>query len=191
LNHEDVITTLAKAIAEIAWTLPRVELQSVLYPTDRMKEAVTILYACILQFLIRARGWYEEGKRKRFIHSITRPVELRYRDLLDEITSNTLVIDKLATSGSQAEIRDLHKKVSDSQVENKSLSQKLMAENQILYQRLSDFQMESLKSSQSLIAERNNLQQQLEDVTAMIGKLQITMFCKSPLTLIAMQKTDM
>ena len=73
-----------------------------------MKAAVTDLYAVILRFLIRARDWYEEGKLKHFVHSITRPVELRYQDLLDQITDSTRVIEDLARVGHQAESRDMH-----------------------------------------------------------------------------------
>ncbi|KAJ4985861.1 hypothetical protein SVAN01_08659, partial [Stagonosporopsis vannaccii] len=121
INHEDVITTLAKAIAEIAWSLPRVQLYTELYPTDRMKTAVTNLYACILQFLIRAREWYEQGRLKRFVHSITSPVELRYQDLLDEIANNSLLVEKLADSGSRAELRDLHEEVLKLRKENQNM----------------------------------------------------------------------
>lgn len=156
MNHENVIATLAKAIAEIAWNLPRVELHTLLYPTDRMKEAVTNLYASILRFLIRAKDWYEQGGFHRFVQSITRPVELRYRDLLDEITSYSLIIDKLAISGSQAEIRDLHQKFSESLAKNKDMDQKL---------------------SDSL-AENKNINRKLEMMFTMMEGLKITMSCK-------------
>lgn len=107
MNHENVVSTLAKALAQIAEKLPTVELQSSLYPTGRMRAAVTDLYAIILRFLIRARDWYEEGKLKHFVHSITRPVELRYQDLLEQITDSTRAIEHLATVGHQAEFRDM------------------------------------------------------------------------------------
>ncbi|KAJ8112585.1 hypothetical protein OPT61_g5070 [Boeremia exigua] len=139
LNHEATITTLAKAIAEIAWNLPRIELHTLLFPTDRMKDAVTNLYACIIKFLVRARGWYEQGKVQRLLHSITRPVGLRYRDLLDEITSSSLIVDKIAFSGSQAELRDLHRKFNESVVENSNMRRQLsdsIAENRLISQNL-------------------------------------------------------
>lgn len=101
------MSTLAKALAQIADKLPTVELQSSLYPTARMSAAVTDLYAVILRFLIRARDWYEEGKLKHFVHSITRPVELRYQDLLEEIADCTRKIEHLATVGHQAEVREM------------------------------------------------------------------------------------
>lgn len=103
-----MIATLAKAMAQIAETLPHMELQSILYPTDRMKLAVTDLYAYILRFIIRAHDWYSEGPLKHALHAITRPVELRYNDLLQQITDASRTIYQLAVAGQQAELRDMH-----------------------------------------------------------------------------------
>jgi hypothetical protein len=76
-----------------------------------MKAAVTDLHVCILRFLIRARDWYEEGKLRHFLHSITRPIELRYNDLLELIAHSSRIIDQLAASGQLAEVRDMHDKI--------------------------------------------------------------------------------
>jgi len=111
-----VIATLAKAISQIADTLPRAELASILYPTDRMKATVADLYASILRFLIRAQDWYEEGKLHHFLHSITRPIELRYNDLLEQISQSSCIIDQLAVSGQQAEFRDMHDRINETSV---------------------------------------------------------------------------
>ena len=98
-------------MSQIADLLPRVEFTSIIYPTNRMREAIAQLFASMLRFLIRARDWYEEGKLRHFIHSITRPVELRYSDLLEQITDNSRIIDQLAKSGQQAELRVVHSKI--------------------------------------------------------------------------------
>lgn len=108
LNHEKVVSTLANAISQIAEALPHVEIRSIIYPTQRMEAAVTDLYASILKFLVRARDWYEEGRFKHFLHSITRPVELRYNDLLQDIAENSNLIRQIAELGHQAESRDVH-----------------------------------------------------------------------------------
>lgn len=76
-----------------------------------MKDAITELYAHIIQFFIRAHDWYKEGSFRHVLHSITRPVELRYKDLLDSISECSASIDKLCFSGSQAEQRDMHAKL--------------------------------------------------------------------------------
>ncbi|EJT75559.1 hypothetical protein GGTG_05492 [Gaeumannomyces tritici R3-111a-1] len=45
LNHEELLTEISKTIARIADVLPRTELLSDLYPTPRMQEAVSLVYA--------------------------------------------------------------------------------------------------------------------------------------------------
>ena len=76
-----------------------------------MKIAVSEVYAHIIRFLIRARDWYHESNLLHLLHSITRPVELRYKDLIDKIMECSRIIDYLALSGTQAELRSVHKKV--------------------------------------------------------------------------------
>jgi hypothetical protein len=108
VNHETMISSLAKGLSQIGDCLPRLQLASVLYPTKMMKSAVAELYAYIIQFCIRAQDWYQEGKVFHVLHSITRPVELRYADLIEEIERCSRNVDGLAVAGSQAEQRDMH-----------------------------------------------------------------------------------
>ncbi|CAI9636955.1 unnamed protein product [Alternaria burnsii] len=108
LNHEGVIATIAKGLARIADTLPRIELATILYPTPRMTHAVEGLYAHIIRFLIRAHDWYREGTLRHIIHSVTRPAELRYHDVLENIEAGSRNIEQLAIAGSQVELRQMH-----------------------------------------------------------------------------------
>jgi hypothetical protein len=108
LNHESAIASIAKALARIADALPRIELATTLYQTTRMTAAVEGLYAHIIQFLIRAYDWYREGTFRHIFHSITRPVELRYHDLLEHIETGSRNIEQLAVAGSQVELRQMH-----------------------------------------------------------------------------------
>ena len=95
-----MLSSLAKGLSKIAECLPRVDLVTVLYPTKRMKRAVADLYANAMRFLIRAQDWYREGKLLHALHSITRLVELRYKDLIEDIKECSINIDKLALAGS-------------------------------------------------------------------------------------------
>ena len=95
----------------MAEKLPQVELATVLCPTDRMKEAVGKLYASLLHFFIRAHEWCREGRWRHLIHSITRPVELRYKDLLDDISETSRHISQLATAGAQVKIYEMDRKL--------------------------------------------------------------------------------
>lgn len=82
-----------------------------LYPTERMKGAVVELSAYLIEFLIRAHDWYREGFFKHVLHPVTRPTELRLKDSKNTIATCFRKIDQLASSGSQAEQRDVHKKM--------------------------------------------------------------------------------
>ena len=103
--------SLTKGLCHVADSLPRVEFVTLLYPTRRMKQAVADLYAYILRFLIRAQNWYQESKLLHALHSFTRPAELRYADLIEEIEACTRTVDRLASAGAQAEQRDMHLKL--------------------------------------------------------------------------------
>ena len=103
--------SLAKGLCHVADSLPRVEFLTLLYPTRRMKQTVADLYAYILRFLIRAQGWYQESRLLHAFHSFTRPAELRYADIIEEIEACTRTVDRLASAGAQAEQRDMHLKL--------------------------------------------------------------------------------
>lgn len=111
MNHENVLTSLAKAISQIADVLPRVKLATILYPTEKMKTLVEELYVHLLRFFIRADDWYRGSTISHVVHSITRPAELRYKDLIETIAEYARRVDSLALSGSQAELRNMHKKL--------------------------------------------------------------------------------
>ena len=102
---------LAKGLCQIAETLPKIDFAVTLYPTERMKRAVAELYAQVIRFLIRAQDWYEESRASHVLHSITRPVELRYADLISDIKDCSMLVEGLASAGAQAEQRDMHIKI--------------------------------------------------------------------------------
>lgn len=108
LNHEEMTSTFAKALCRIADCLPRQELYLVLYPTKQMKQEVARLYAYLIQFLIKALKWYQEGIFKHIIHSFTQPVGIKYKDILESIEDCSRRIDQWAASSAQAELRDVH-----------------------------------------------------------------------------------
>lgn len=78
-----------------------------------MWHAVVSLYAYIIKFLMRALDWYNESKLRHVVHSITRPAELRYNDLIEEISCSTRRVQDLALASSQAEQRDMHTKIKE------------------------------------------------------------------------------
>jgi hypothetical protein len=108
LNHEDLISQLSKALAQIAAVLPRANMKLLLYPTDQIKLGMSKLYANIIKFIQRAINWYDGGKVKHAITAMFRPAPLRFEDLVNEISACSQTIDELALSASQAELRDVH-----------------------------------------------------------------------------------
>ena len=108
LNHEELISTFAKALAEIADVLPRTEIKLKLYSTNTMQDAVTNLFACVIQFVQRAVKWFTAGRLKHAYHAIIHPASLTYSDLLETISRHGQLIDKLATDAAQTEQRDIH-----------------------------------------------------------------------------------
>ncbi|KAH9236311.1 hypothetical protein K456DRAFT_1748785 [Colletotrichum gloeosporioides 23] len=142
VNNEKTTAILAKSLAEIADHLPRWELKSRLYQTA--------------PFLSRAYTWYQEPSFRRMIHSITQPPELRYDDILKEISDCSSNIHELAIAGSQAELRDMHKELQDVLhdpfVDNPTAFQAIHSSALInTNDRLSDLQLSQILSSVSQV----------------------------------------
>jgi hypothetical protein len=88
--------------------LPTANVKTILYPTDQIKAAVSILYAHIIAFMERALKWYNQGIFKHIISAVFNPFPLAFQDLLEQIGSCSQTVDQLAVSASQAEMRDMH-----------------------------------------------------------------------------------
>lgn len=108
MNQEELLVELAKAISRIADVLPRTELHAGLYRTDRIQQAVSMVYAKIIEFSVRAIKWYKKNKLKHSITSIIKPFSLSFKDIVDEISERSRTVDELASAAAKAEIRDLH-----------------------------------------------------------------------------------
>lgn len=113
MSHEATISALAMGLCKIGDKLPRVQLAVVMYPTARMKQAVAELYAHIIKFFIRTQSWHQENWVKHAWHSISRPVELRYSDLLSEIEMRSQMVHELTIAGSQAKQRVMYRKMDE------------------------------------------------------------------------------
>jgi hypothetical protein len=111
LNHEELLAQISKTVSRIADVLPRAELASSLYQTDRMNRAIAHLYVKIMRFVQDAVKWYKMSKFKHSITSITRPYDLNFKEIVEEITKASRNVDKEASAASRAEIRGLHMQV--------------------------------------------------------------------------------
>ena len=70
-----------------------------------MQANVETLYEYILKFLMRAMTWCSEGTFKHIISATIRPYDLRFRDILDDITRTSRDIDQVESMESQIELR--------------------------------------------------------------------------------------
>lgn len=125
LNHEELLSEISKAISNLADVLPRAELHSTLYSTPRMHEAVSLLYAKIMEFVVKAIKWCKKGKARHAIAAIAHPFELKFKNIIDEVTRRSRVVDELANAASKAEIRDLHLTVHQMQRSMADLTQRM------------------------------------------------------------------
>jgi len=103
-----MLASFCKGLSQIGDVLPRIELSLTLYPSPRMKNAIAHLYAYLIKYFIMAKDFYEEGKILHVLHSITRPFELRCKDLVSDIDRCSKNVTNLAVSGAQAEQRAMH-----------------------------------------------------------------------------------
>ena len=171
VEHENLGRAIITGLCDVADALPRVELSAFLYPTNAVKQAVSVLYARIIKFLLRALEWYEEGRIARALHSITRPSALRYDDLIEDIRSATRSIADLAITSSQAEQRDIHEELRALTVLVKQLKEDMLLDQSLkastlleCRQALSDVQLMqalSLVSSSFSVDYKSSLQASL------------------------------
>ncbi|KAF8246083.1 hypothetical protein K440DRAFT_491115, partial [Wilcoxina mikolae CBS 423.85] len=108
VNHEELIGKISKALSLAADVLPRTDLSLLMYPTDRIKQAVSRLYAYIIQLMQRAVGWYKQGRVRHALSAIANPFSLTYQDIVDNICEASRNVDNLASAAARAEQRDMH-----------------------------------------------------------------------------------
>lgn len=113
IEHERTGTTIVAALCDVSESLPTAESAITLYPTTAMVQSVSMLYAHIMRFLIRAWKFYHESKFMHALHSITRPAALRYDDLIKSIRRDAESVRRLAVTNSQEEVRGVHNEVRD------------------------------------------------------------------------------
>ncbi|KAK8022650.1 hypothetical protein PG993_013417 [Apiospora rasikravindrae] len=108
VNHQKVMHRLSEGLIQIADLLPRTELTLRLHPLPPLRQITTKIYGHVLRFLVRALGWYQESRFMHVVHSVTRPTELRYDDILASISSLSRDMSDMAIVSSHLEQRDMH-----------------------------------------------------------------------------------
>ncbi|KAH7333075.1 hypothetical protein BKA65DRAFT_564106 [Rhexocercosporidium sp. MPI-PUGE-AT-0058] len=88
-NQQKPISRLSNGLCQIAEVLPSAELR-------------------LRLFLVRSLRWYQESRFLHLVHAITRPAELRFNDLIEDIRLLSHSLMDLALASSHAEQRDMH-----------------------------------------------------------------------------------
>lgn len=127
---------ISKALSTVADVLPRVQLQTLLYPTESMKHMVAMLYARIIKFFHRAMSWYKESRLRHVYTAITRPASLRFKDLVNDIAEYSLKIDQICATSTQAELRIMHQAQTATQSSVNGLYVQLSSQDEALRQAL-------------------------------------------------------
>lgn len=159
MNQQNLVTRLATGLNQIADILPRAELNLQLYPTPQTKQVIVDIYAQILKFLLRALHWYQESKLKHVIHSITRPTELRYDDLMAKISSLSLRMTDMASASSHAEQRDMHTAIQYQLQDHKAMQQSIDQLTSLVLQMRDSMATEQVINASARIELRQQLSQ--------------------------------
>ncbi|KAF8859307.1 hypothetical protein BDZ45DRAFT_801813 [Acephala macrosclerotiorum] len=113
LNYEELIERFAESLSHIADVVPWTELSLKLYPTIRMKQIASQLYAYIIKFFQQAVVWYKKRTISKVLSSLSRPYELYYQETVAKIEYYAKAVDNMSNSASRAELRDMHLKIND------------------------------------------------------------------------------
>ncbi|KAI1125433.1 hypothetical protein F5Y10DRAFT_9991 [Nemania abortiva] len=111
INHETLIKELTKAMVRISDVIKHVQVQYFLYPTDEVIEYMSEIYSHIMSFAIRAVDWYQKGKIAHSLAAFTSPFQLKFRDIVDNISETSHNIDRWATTMSHMEIRRMRQQL--------------------------------------------------------------------------------
>ncbi|KAI0385719.1 hypothetical protein F5Y04DRAFT_276243 [Hypomontagnella monticulosa] len=163
LNHEELLVEISKTITRIADVLPRIELHSALYPIQRMQEAVSLVYAKIIEFFIEAIKWYKRGKLAQFITSITKPFSLGFKPIIEEVNKRSRLVEELANAASKAEIRDLHVTINGLERTVDQLKGMITALRQQQLQQFQQQQQQQVLYNQSLLAIHSQYKHQFRE----------------------------
>lgn len=111
MNHQELLTSIAKTLSQIADVLPRVEMDANLYKNPLILRAISKLYAHIITFIQFAVRWYRKGKLAHSLASILKPFQIKGRPIMEEISECSKTVERLAMSANRAETRVLHQEV--------------------------------------------------------------------------------
>jgi hypothetical protein len=138
-----------------------------LYPTEQMRKFMIMLYAQIIKFLTISLSWFKESRALHVLHSVTRPPELCYSDLVQNIRILSQSISATAQVSSFAEQRDMHSVMKNIMSKQESIEEKVDDKFTKIFQELCELKttmvtVQTLNSSAQV-----SMQQQLSQLQLM------------------------
>lgn len=93
-SHYDTLFKFTDVMSQIGINLPRVELYRQIFPTTRILQFVSQLYAAIVEFLQEFIIYLKQKNYRKFFSNFTRPFDLQFSRLVARIQSLEQTIDK-------------------------------------------------------------------------------------------------
>ncbi|KAJ0123333.1 hypothetical protein J7T55_011798 [Diaporthe amygdali] len=93
-SHYDTLFKFTDVMCQIGINLPRVELYRQIFPTARILQFVSQLYAAIVEFLQEFIVYLKQKSYRKFFGNFTRPFDLQFGRLVGRIQSLEQTIDK-------------------------------------------------------------------------------------------------
>lgn len=92
--HYETLFKFTDVMSQIGINLPRVELYRQIFPTTRILQFVSQLYAAIVEFLQEFIIYLKQKNYRKFFANFTRPFDLQFGRLVGRIQSLEQTIDK-------------------------------------------------------------------------------------------------
>ncbi|KAH8754096.1 hypothetical protein F5883DRAFT_186893 [Diaporthe sp. PMI_573] len=93
-SHYDTLFKFTDIMSQIGINLPRVELYRQVFPTTRILQFVSQLYAAVVEFLQEFITYLKQKNYRKFFGSFTRPFDLQFGRLVARVQSLEQTIEK-------------------------------------------------------------------------------------------------
>jgi len=93
-------------MGHLADALPRAEFYR-LYSTAQTTNVAAQICILLIKFAQRTIGWYKRGVASRLVDSLTRPLRLEFKDIVESVSEAGRSLERLGTASGMAEIRDI------------------------------------------------------------------------------------
>ncbi|TGO29089.1 hypothetical protein BPAE_0019g00650 [Botrytis paeoniae] len=167
VNHEKSLAIITDGLCQVADVLPRMENTVNLYPTVQMRKYIIMLNAQIIKFLTVSLSWFKESRALHILHSVTRPPQIQYNDLVEKIGILSQSISTTAQLSSFAEQRDMHSVMKNIMSRQESLEDKVDDKFTKIFQELCELKTAMVTAQTLNSSAQVSMHQQLSQLQLM------------------------